>query len=69
MNSRKNRSIGMAPKNVTNRDAIRIIHTAETHKNVRPSFRPGDYVRAVIKDTPFRKGYKPQFSRKIWVVK
>lgn len=67
MNSRENRSIGMAPKNVTNRDAIRIINSIPIG-DYKPSFRVGDYVRAAIKDKPFRKGYKPQFSREIYLV-
>ena len=68
MNSRENRSIEMAPKNVTNRDALRIINQSR-RKNERPSFIVGDYVRAVLKDTTFRKGYKPQFSREIYRIK
>ena len=68
MNSRENRSIEMAPKNVKNRDAIRIINQSRRKKE-RPSFIVGDYVRAVLKDTTFRKGYKPQFSREIYRIK
>ena len=71
MNSRENRSIHMAPKDVSNRDAIRIINTPRKYseKHMQASFREGDYVRAVLKDTVFRKGYKPQFSREIYQVK
>jgi hypothetical protein len=67
MNSRVNRSIEMAPKNVTNRDALRIIN-ARTPNHYKPSFKVGDYVRAVLPDQVFRKGYKPQFSREIYKI-
>ena len=73
MNSRENRSIEMAPKNVTNRDVIRIVSRRHMRNiadsELKPSFQIGDYVRAVLEDTPFRKGYKPQFSREIYQIK
>ena len=70
MNTRENRSIEMAPINVTNMDAIRLIHKSrQKKKKERPTFVAGDYVRAVLKDTTFRKGYKPQFSREIYKIK
>ena len=68
MNSRENRSIKMAPKDVTNRDALKIIQLSAPSKRYRPSFIVGDYVRVVKDDTPFRKGYKPQFTRDIHTI-
>ena len=44
MNTRHNRSIDMAPKDVTNRDVLRIIHMSSSAVE-KPSFRIGDYVR------------------------
>lgn len=68
MNTRENRSIKMAPANVTNRDALRIINSRVPEKYTA-SFRVGDYVRAAKKDEVFRKGYKPQFTREIYQIK
>ena len=67
MNSRENRSIKMSPKDVTNRDALRIIHSRPSSV-YKPTFRVGDYVRAVKKDEVFRKGYKPQFTKEIYKI-
>jgi hypothetical protein len=67
INTRVNRSIRMAPKDVTNNDAVKLI-AMKPQEKFKPSFRVGDYVRAVIPDQPFRKGYKPQFSRQIYKV-
>lgn len=68
MNSRVNRSIKMAPKDVQNRDALRIINSLPMRKE-KPSFHVGDYVRIAKKNEAFRKGYKPQFTRDIYKVK
>ena len=69
MNTRENRSIHMAPKDVTNRDVLRILNdSTKVNKFEKPSFCVGDYVRAVIKDAPFRKGCKPQFSHEIYKI-
>lgn len=68
MNDRENRSIGMAPKDVTNRDTIKLIQRNAPKVRTTPSFEVGDYVRAVKSDAPFRKGYKPQFTREIYKV-
>ena len=67
MNTRENRSIQMAPADVTNRDALRIINSRQPEKYI-PSFRIGDNVRVAKKDVVFRKGYKPQFSREIYLI-
>lgn len=67
MNSRINRSIRMAPKDVSNHDAIRLIAMKPVARYTA-SFRVGDYVRAVLPDQSFRKGYKPQFSREIYKI-
>lgn len=68
MNSRENRSIRMAPKDVTNRDVIRILNSRSV-KILEPILKIGGYVRAVLKNTVFTKGYKPQFSREIHTIK
>lgn len=67
MNSRVNRSIKMAPKDVTNKDAIAIINS-NLRKVSKPRFNVGDYVRIAKKDIPFRKGYKPQFTDEIFKI-
>ena len=67
MNSRVNRSTKMAPENVQNRDAIRIINSKLLRRE-KPSFHVGDYVRLSGKEEVFRKGYKPQFTREIFQI-
>ena len=69
MNSRVNRSINMLPKDVTNADAIRIIHSRPSETYEAQKFVAGDYVRAVLPDETFRKGYKPQFSWEVYKIR
>ena len=67
MNSRVNRSIGKAPKDFKNTDALpHIIKSLKT--SLKPKFHVNDYVRISKKDMPFRKGYKPQFTDEIFKI-
>ena len=34
----------------------------------KQAYKVGDYVRAVLPDQTFRKGYKPQFSREVYTI-
>lgn len=68
MNSRINRSIGMAPKDVKNSDALALIYAQKPAKYTKPKYKINDYVRISKKDIPFRKGYKPQFTNEIFQI-
>jgi transposase-like protein len=68
MNSRVNRSTGMAPKDVKNADAIRIMYIRKPLPREKPKYKVDDYVRISRKDTAFRKGYKPQFTDEIFKI-
>lgn len=65
MNSRVNRSIKMAPKDVTNSDINRFNHVNYS-KRKKLKFKIGDYVRISIADKAFRRGFNPQFQREIF---
>lgn len=72
LNGRVNRSIGKAPSKVVNSDAI-VIHHLSTNKkklikNKQPKFKVGDRVHISKPDLPFRKGYKPQFTRETFII-
>ena len=66
MNSRVNRSIAMAPKDVKNVDALRLIHMQKPLKYKKPKFKVGDNVRISRKEIAFNKGYKAQFTNEIF---
>jgi len=72
MNSRRNRSTGIAPKDVENSDAIIIHHKQQQHRrkqiNKPPKYEVGDHVRIVKYDIKFRKGYKPQFTNEVFII-
>lgn len=67
LNTRIHKTIRMAPKNVTNGDVFKIIHS-KISKFSKPKFRVNDYIRVSKKDIPFRKGYKPQFTDEIFKI-
>ena len=73
INARVNRSIGKAPKNVKNSDAIALHHlhtnrkqTIQDTKVARPKFKIGDTVQISKYDMPFRKGYKAQYTKEVF---
>lgn len=69
MNSRKNRTTGMIPKDVVNADFLDVLYGNWTPKrSTRPKFSPGSIVRISKLNTPFRKGYKPQFTDELFVI-
>lgn len=70
-NSRKHRTIGMAPKDVTEKDEARLLNTVynyprETTK--KPRFNVGDYVRLSKYKGVFEKKYTPNWGVEIFQI-
>ena len=63
LNSRRNSSIDMRPNTVKNFDFMSILYSKPLREFKKPIFKIGDRVRISKYDLPFRKGYKPQFTR------
>ena len=56
INSRINRSIGLAPKNVVNADFLTVLYKRmKLRKNKKPNFKVGDKVRLVLVGHNFQK--------------
>ena len=76
MNSRRNRSTGLVPKDVVNGDFLQVMYKTSWTPNMKgvrtkkpkPKFSPGNIVRLSKLNTPFRKGYKPQFTDELFVI-
>ena len=68
MISRKNRIIGMKPNHVKKSDFMSILHSKPLREYKKPKFGIGDTIRISKYDLPFRKGYKPQFTREIFEI-
>ena len=71
INSRVNRSIGLAPKKVTPKDVPKLIsRTADESFNLSkvPKFKIGDTVRIAKENLPFKKGYKQNFTDEIFQI-
>ena len=68
LNSRRNSSIDMRPNTVKNYDFISILYSKPLREFRKPTFKIGDRVRISKYDLPFRKGYKPQFTREVFEI-
>ena len=68
LNSRRNSSIDMRPNTVKNCDFISILYSKPLRDFKKPIFKIGDRVRISKYDLPFRKGYKPQFTREVFEI-
>ena len=66
--SPRNRSTDLIPKNVKNSDFLSIVYSKPIREFRRPRFEIEDRVRTSKYDLPFRKGYKPQFTKKVFEV-
>ena len=64
LNSRRNCSIDVIPKNVKNSDFLSKLYSKPLREIRKPKFKIGDRVHISKYDLPFRKGYKPQFTKK-----
>ena len=65
LNSRRNSSIDMRPNTVKNCDFLSILYSKPLREFKKPIFKVGDRERISKYDLPFRKGYKPQFTREV----
>ena len=68
LNSRRNSSIDMRPNTVKNCDFMSILYSKPLREVKKPTFKVDDRVRISKYDLPFRKGYKPQFTREIFEI-
>ena len=68
LNSRRNCSIDLIPKNVSNSDFLSILYSKPLRVYRKPKFKIGERVRTSKYDWPFRKGYKPQFIREVFEI-
>ena len=66
LNSRRNCSIGLIPKNVKKSDFSSILYSKPQREFIKPQFKIGDRVRISKYDWPFKKGYKPQFTQEVF---
>ena len=68
LNSRRNCSIDLIPKNVKNSDFLSILYSKPQREFRKPKFKVGVRVRISKYDSFFRKGYKPQFTEKVFEI-
>ena len=66
--SRRNSSIDMRPNTVKNCDIMSILYSKPLREFKTPTFKVGDRVRISKYNLPFRKGYKPQFTRQVFEI-
>ena len=71
-NQTRHRSIGMAPRDVTD-DNVRVVWTKLYGKRLkrrpRPKLKVGDRVRLSKKHRPFKKGYLPGWTEEVFIVR
>ena len=68
LNSRRNCSIDLIPKNVKNSDFLCTLYCKPLREFRKPMFKVGDRFRISKYDPPFRKGYKPQFTKEVFEI-
>ena len=68
LNSRRNCSIDLIPKNIRNSDFLSILYSKPLPEFRQPKFKLGDRVRISKYDLPSRKDYKPQFTQEIFEI-
>ena len=68
LNSRRNCSIDLIPKNVKSSDFLSILYSKPLREFTKPKTEIGDRVRISKYDWPFRKGYKLQFTREVFEI-
>ena len=68
LNSRRSCSIDLIPENVKNSDFLSILYRKPLREFRKRIFKIGERVRISKYDLPFRKGYKPQFTQKVFKI-
>ena len=68
LKSRRNCSIDLRPKNVKNSDFLSILYSKPLREFRKPKFKVADRVRITKYHLPFRKGYKPQFTKEVFKI-
>jgi hypothetical protein len=73
-NHRKHSSIGMAPADVSEKNILEVWKQLRKNRNIRninkkPKFRINEYVRVSKTHHIFSKGYMPNFSDEVFVIK
>ena len=68
LNSRRNSSIDMRPNIVKNCDIMSTLYNKPLRKFQKPTFKIGDRVEISKYGLPFRKDYKPQFTREVFEI-
>ena len=68
LNFRRNCSLDLIPKNVKNSDFLSILCSKPLQEFRKPQFEIGDRTRISKYDLTFRKGYKPQFTQKLFEI-
>ena len=68
LNSRPNSLKDMRPDTAKNCDFMSILYSKLLREYKKPVFKTGDRVRISKYDLPFRKGYKPKFTREVFEI-
>ena len=68
LNSRRNCSIDLIPKDVKNSDFLSNLYSKPLREFRKPKFRVGERVRISKYDLPFRKGYKQQLTKGVFEI-
>ena len=69
-NSRINRNIGLAPKDLVNAEFLTVMYKRmKLRKNTKPKFQVGDKVRLALAESKFQNGYKPHYTHEIFLVR
>ena len=66
LNSRRNSSIDMRPNTVKNSDVMSSLYSKPVREFKKPTFKIVDRLRISKYDLPFRKRYKPPFTREVF---
>ena len=68
LNSRRNCSIDLIPKNVKKSDFLSSLYRKPLREFRKPNVKVGDRVRISKYDLHFRKGYKPQLTKGVFEI-
>ena len=68
LNFRRRFSIDLKPKDVKDSDFLSILYSKPLREFRKPKFVIEDRVRILKYDLPFKKSYKPQFTREVFEI-